>query len=96
MYEQALREMQKIRAAEAEVQPYVGEITGKTSERAVFAEAMTRLGHDAAPCVDGLTARKLFEMARGVQRGGVAVDYASSQRRREDREKRFPHAHRLG
>ena len=92
MFQQAIREIQAIRAAEEHVKPFVGDVIGMDSAVAVYQTALSRLGHDlqASQIVDATGGRTLFDIARG-SRARPAMDAAATA----DYAKRFPNANRL-
>ena len=85
----AIREMQAIRAAEAAVAPIVGPIMGMDSEFSVYAEALKRLNVDTNGLQRSAAAAKsAFAMAtrKSVHPRRIATDADLS---------RFPNAGRL-
>ncbi len=91
----AVREMQKIAEAQAEVSPVVGALPAMDSAAKVYAEALKRMGHDVRDLErlgNDAALRVAFQtIRRGGRRPAVAMDAASHTSYLE----RFPNGDRL-
>ncbi|MBW4022015.1 MAG: hypothetical protein HIU92_02590 [Proteobacteria bacterium] len=60
-----IRELQAIRAAEAEVAPYAGQILGMDSANAVYRAALAKLGHDVTAVPAYASMKPIFTALKG-------------------------------
>lgn len=82
--------VQSIRAAEAEVAPFAGEIVGRSSPSSVYREALTRMGHDTSN-LPASAAHAVFKRLRDFRPRARALTLAESAQL----DRQFPGANSL-
>lgn len=87
-----IRELQAIRAAEAEVAPYAGQIMGMDSANAIYRAALEKMGHDVTEVPAHAPMKPIFTALKGKRgRSNIAQDASS----RESFDQMFPNAVKL-